>query len=786
MAGISTGAALLVAMLGGAGAVAAEVVFTRKLALLFGVTAPAAAAVVAVYMAGMAVGAALGGRLADRAGRGAGALYVGAELVGAAWALAFPTLFALADKGTAHLPLSANLVAAGLVTGLLIGPAAVASGATFPALTRLLGQGDQVRRLYAANAGGAALGGLAAGLWAPELLGLSGTLVGAATLMAAAGLVGWAASRGRPVPPAAPEAAENPSNLGPGLATLSYAVIGGLGMGAEIGWTRLLEQTGPNPGSICFPMVLAAYLGGLALGGLLLEPRLRPLGDRVALGISALLAGVATAAAVGLLTVIPEERLLGHLVGPGPGNGLIFRLTGVQVSADRLAIYLLAVMLPGVASGVAFPIAAVAQARARRGLGQGVGLAGAAGIGAAVLVSLWMGFLPAPGPGTIRLTAMLGLGAALMGAALIRRPWALLLGLGTAGALAVPPWAGLQIPPGEAVLAFVETAAGPSAVTHGREDLVYTHGERVAGLQLELEVPLLLHSDPERVLVIAFGTGINIAGFLHDPAVKHLTAVDIDPALPGLARELPQVGRELFDGQRSTFVNADGRHLLRQSDQRWDIIYSDVATYAQYVSLGTVEFFELVRARLALNGLFTLKLHPDTLRPLAMRRFLATFLAVFPDAALFAAHSPVPVMVGFSGTHPDRAALNRRARSSDDAYGGNPTSEILAHTLLGASGLAALAQGPVATDDRPLSLRQALVGPIDEEALRGAAIMPLVAAGRSPRVGVTMEVFGEPAGRESPWKPIIHAIRPRRGWFVAPDGLGDNGTPVPTMTEGGR
>ena len=46
-------------------------------------------------------------------------------------------------------------------------------------------------------------------------------------------------------------------------------------------------------------------------------------------------------------------------------------------------------------------------------------------------------------------------------------------------------------------------------------------------------------------------------------------------------------------------VVADGRHLLRSGADTYDIIYSDVATYAQYVSLGTVEFFALTRERLA-------------------------------------------------------------------------------------------------------------------------------------------------------------------------------------------
>ena len=60
---------MLAAIAGGLGAVGAEVIFTRKLALLFGVTAPAAGTVVAVTMAGMALGSAGVEALANLRGR---------------------------------------------------------------------------------------------------------------------------------------------------------------------------------------------------------------------------------------------------------------------------------------------------------------------------------------------------------------------------------------------------------------------------------------------------------------------------------------------------------------------------------------------------------------------------------------------------------------------------------------------------------------------------------------------------------------------------------------------
>ncbi|MFT4978522.1 MAG: spermidine synthase, partial [Myxococcota bacterium] len=526
-------------------------------------------------------------------------------------------------------------------------------------------------------------------------------------------------------------------------------------------------QAGPNPGSLCFPVVLAVYLSGLVVGGLA-SGRIRR--ERRALGLSALLAGGVTVAVMALLPLIPEERLLGHIVGEGPGNVFFFHLTGLQVSADRLLIYLAAVFVPGVASGVGFPLAAQAMARAEQGLGRGVGLTSAAGISAAVGVSLWMGFLPSFGPGSVRLTVLLGLTALVAGAILLRSPASGLLAVLGCGALWVPPWAGLQIPPGETVLAFVETAAGPSAVTEGAEmPLVYTHGERVGGLQLDLEYPMALHPDPARVLVIAFGTGMNIRGFSRDPAITELTCVDIDPALPELGAHIPQTGADLFDGERVRFVNADGRHLLQQAGtERWDIIYSDVATYAQYVELGTVEFFSLARSRLSEGGIFTLKLHPDTLTEEGLQRFLATFLSVFPDAAMFAKNNPVPVLVGFTGGAPSLDVMQMRGEVSGGLYGPHPEQMIPRNLQLGPTGLSTLASGRLATDDRPLSLRHALVGPLTSAAVERASLPLLISTAREHGERASGEVFGVKV-RRNPWGARSFPLRPRRGWLEEED-----------------
>ncbi len=758
--------ALVAALLGGAGAVAAEVVFTRRLGLLFGATAPAAATVVAVYMGGMALGAGLGGRLADRLGARAGRLYLAAEAAGAAFALAFLPLLGLVEAALAALPGGLNLAGCAAGTALLVGPAAVASGVTFPALARQVGRADRVRMLYAANATGAVGGGLLAGLYGPEVLGLAGTLLAAAAATVLAGLCGVALARAEaPAVPDVPAAAAGWVSLRE--AALAYAVVGGAGMGAEIGWTRLLEQSGPNPGALCFPVVLTGFLVGIGVGGVLLEPLLRRLGERTALAVAAGLTGGALCLAVGLLPAIPEERLIGHLVGPGPGNIAIFDLTGIQVSIDRLGLVLAGVVLPGLASGVAFPIATGAIARERGGarLGSGAGMAAASGILAAMVVSLWMGFLPHPGPGTITLLVMLGVGALGTCAVLVGRvPAALLPALGAA-AFAIDPWAGLQIPPSESVIAFVETAAGPSAVAEGPEGTsVYTHGERVGGMKLDLEVPLVLHPEPDEVLIIAFGTGINVRGMADDPGIGRLTCVDIDPALPALATHLPWGAEPFFDGARSRYVVDDGRHLLRSEERDYDIIYSDVATYAQYVSLGTVEFFTLARQRLAPGGMFALKLHPDTLTEPGMMRFLASFVHVFPDAALFAPRTHLPVLVGFTGPLPDRAAMMARRSEAPAVLGQSRPASLPSRVMLGPPSLAASVAGwEPATDDRPLSLRKALVGPMAPSRLSRASVSALKALMEAAPRDRGEQLFGFPPDGWDRWPPMyLQAVQGRR------------------------
>lgn len=98
-----------------------EVVWMRRLGLLLGATAPASAVTVGAFMGGLGLGSALSGRLRGDPAR----TYAVLETCAAAWALAFPLMFAAATTITHSWPLARWPLAV-----ILLLPPASALGAT--------------------------------------------------------------------------------------------------------------------------------------------------------------------------------------------------------------------------------------------------------------------------------------------------------------------------------------------------------------------------------------------------------------------------------------------------------------------------------------------------------------------------------------------------------------------------------------------------------------------------------------------------------------------------------
>ncbi|MCI0339784.1 MAG: fused MFS/spermidine synthase [Planctomycetales bacterium] len=279
----------------GASGLLLEVLWVRRLILVFGSTTLAVSTVVAAFMAGLAVGAAAIGRRADsfRSPLRAYGLF---EIGIAIYALLLPALLdalvplyriAWSATGAAYLPLSLFRFALGTVVLLL--PTAL-MGATLPALSRHVartrpGFGAAVGRLYAVNTAGAVAGCAAGGFLLLPGLGERWTLlcavgadlaVGTAAILLARRPGAPAGEPSLPAPPgadpapeglAAPAAPEEPDDRHTvRLAAMAFALSGASAMALQVAWTRLLTLI-VGPSVYAFTVILTLFLLGLAAGG---------------------------------------------------------------------------------------------------------------------------------------------------------------------------------------------------------------------------------------------------------------------------------------------------------------------------------------------------------------------------------------------------------------------------------------------------------------------------------------------------------------------------------------
>ncbi len=354
-----------------------EIVWAKLLVQLIGTTAHAEAAVLSVYMGGLAIGAYGFGRWADRGGN-ALRTYVALEVAVGLYCLALPFFLEIAGYGYVALASvafeSTSLKLAmrfGLSISAILLPA-IALGGTLPLMARhLIPRPGEARRpvatLYALNNLGAVAGAGIAGFLTLPLFGIYPSLGLAASMNFLAALLVWLPSRptggidrSRP----AGERSAQGSTTDPSYSTTTFrltlialAASGFAAMGYEVLFLRII---GISFGSSAysFTVMLMCFIAGIGTGSAIIS-RLdirRPLWW---LAASQLLV------VVSLLAATPMIERLPYWIGL-VRDSLRETPAGFELAqAAKAAMILASLALPTIGLGFGFPL--VAQIQARRG-----------------------------------------------------------------------------------------------------------------------------------------------------------------------------------------------------------------------------------------------------------------------------------------------------------------------------------------------------------------------------------------------------------------------------------
>jgi len=728
--------------LSGACGLVYQVVWLRKLSLVFGTTTFAVSAVISSFMAGLGLGSYLSGRFLAHRGRALrlfGAMEVGVGL----YALALPGLLSVAERSftraVSGLGLSVygeSLLKLGLSFLVLLLPTSL-MGATLPLLAEHTVQrfghlGTRVGRLYALNTLGAAAGCFAAGFAAIPLLGVMGTTWAAAalnfTVGAAALLLGRGVAQAPPVEApadagAAPRALYPESTLR--WAMVAFAVSGFAGLGFEVVWTRLITFIFAGT-TYAFTTMLAVYLVGIAAGSLVFGRVADRSPDPLRLfGMLELAIGVSVLALAPLFPIAPAR--VAHLASALGGGWL------AEVSA-KFAVGAALLIVPTFLFGTTFPVVSRVAARSLAGLGATVGRLYAANVAGGIAGGVAAGFMLVPLIGTDHTLRTLCAALLMLGLILV----------------AASPVATARAKVAAAVLALCGAALG--AIT-GRVDVsqaihrgwlqpderisFYREGAEatvmvaesptfkrilVNGMQatstslvgvsinrLQGVLPFLFERMPRRVLAICFGSGTTFGTVSEFPSAT-VDGVEIAPQVLQAASHFRRENYDVLRNPRFHVHLDDGRNFLLKSRERYDAITMEPMHPARtgVVNFYTRDFYALCRAHLEPGGVLSQWVPLSNLQPSDVRMLYRSFAESFPyvlvflyghDTFMVGSDQPLDLSAArFVGRMP-----SARLQQDLAALALDTPAHMLATFLMGREAMVRFAgAAPIVSDDRPL------------------------------------------------------------------------------------
>jgi spermidine synthase len=744
--------------LSGAAGLVYQVLWMRSLGLFFGSDMYGVSIILGAFMAGLALGSFLGGRLAQHTQRpllwyGVAELGIGAAALPFAAILA--ALLPLLHSAWAGDPESGRWgyqAVRVVIAGVMLLVPTTLMGATLPLIMRHFVRtrsvlGESGAYFYAINTLGALAGTLLAGFVLLPYLGMAQATACAASLNLAIGAVcvavGW-----RSRAPETPSVQAGDLDPLPGLdsevrrriawaALLAFGLSGFGSFALEVAWTRILLISF-SATVYSFAATLACFLFGIFLGSRMISRAVDRHANPVAL-FAALELGVAVSVGIlGLLLhVVPGVfgRLLGEVAAALPGlQGHALVLTTLVASFPLLVV-------PATALGATFPVALRIYTTSVAQVGSRTGNIYASNTIGAVVGSLAGGLLMIPTLGARATIAALSVLFLVIGTVLGRvrvdgkRPSLTTPSIAIAASVTIFCAAGSLLIPYRPTLNFSQATLADAELVYHSEGIQNTIDvvrspsgatSLIIGGNVEADngyrqrrhfvlkghLPLLLMDEPSTVLVVGLGMGITLQATARHPGLKRIDVIELSPEILEAQTELASVNGGVVENPIVHVRIDDGRMFMKMATRHFDMITADPIhpKISRVGYLYTREYYESIRDRLADGGVVCQWMPMYQVAPRRLRSAVKTFLEVFPHATLWYVEGHALLVAKQTPLSIDFAQLKRRladpqVREDLASIDIDSPEELLSHLMLGPEELRTFIEDepgvPTNTDDHP-------------------------------------------------------------------------------------
>jgi spermidine synthase len=160
-------------------------------------------------------------------------------------------------------------------------------------------------------------------------------------------------------------------------------------------------------------------------------------------------------------------------------------------------------------------------------------------------------------------------------------------------------------------------------------------------------ITALTNLKPDKeVLVVACGAGVTAGSFVPYPAiagaegsVKRIVICDIEPLVPPMVAKkwFGDANHHVIEDARTRVIEDDGRHYIRTTKDKFDIITSDpIDPWVKgCAALNTVEYYQMCKDHLKPGGVVALWIPLYENSQESINSVITTFFKVFPNGILW-------------------------------------------------------------------------------------------------------------------------------------------------------